>query len=260
MVHRLIWPEEESPDTYYMKNRYQEGFQRQISLDAGARFKAGAYLVAAEVRTPKLSYGHLLDFAWEVNYHRQKPWYSPEELWRLGLHYAKHSLYVEEGIYRGFSKGLRWNGAEWRLRPTARYLAGWTGQNISLANSMIHSYIMSGSEEDPDRPQHFADMGCPCPLGQWTDLCLFDPILTEARRMLSRMPATFGCGRNFFEAWELLGRSGLKTRGTVQRNSLGHLRLCPVTSFRRQVGKLGTMPANVSIPTAPVAVTWSCPC
>ena len=76
VVHRLIWPEEESPDTYYMKNRYQEGFQRQISLDAGARFKAGAYLVAAEVRTPKLSYGHLLDFAWEVNYHRQKPWYS----------------------------------------------------------------------------------------------------------------------------------------------------------------------------------------
>lgn len=224
VVHRLIWPEEESPDTYYMKNRYQEGFQRQISLDAGARIKAGAYLVAAEVRTPKLSYGHLLDFAWEVNYHRQKPWYYPEELWRLGLHYAKHSLYVEEGIYRGFSKGLRWNGAEWRLRPTARYLAGWTGQNISLANSMIHSYIMSGSEEDLQIGLNtLRTWAVHARLDNGLIYCLFDPILDGgAENAVQDACNLSDAAVNFFEAWELLGKIGFEDeRELCKETALG---------------------------------------
>ena len=120
---------EEKPLLYHGKNRYLEGFQRRINLEGGVRFRIGAYLVAAEVHTPKHSYDHLLEVAWELHYHRPKPWHSPEELWRLGLHYAKHSLYVQEGVYRGFSKGLIWTGESGGCGP-GQYLVGWTGRTF----------------------------------------------------------------------------------------------------------------------------------
>ena len=207
-VHRLIWPEEEGPSTYFQKNRYQEAFQRRISLAAGAEFRICIYLVTAAVQKEKLSYTHLLDFAWDLNYHRQKPWYTPEELWRLGIHYAKHSLYVEDGIYRGFSKGLRWYGDQWKLRPTGKYVVGWTGQNISLANSMIYSYIRRDSEEDLQIGLNTLDTWTAhARLENGLIQCLFDPLLDgDDQRSVNDACNLSDAAENFFEAWELLGR------------------------------------------------------
>ncbi|HHX01973.1 MAG TPA: hypothetical protein GX739_04795 [Firmicutes bacterium] len=207
-VHRLIWPEEEGPCTYFQKNKYQEAFQRMISLEAGSEFRICVYLVVVAVHTEKLSYDHMLDFAWNINYHRQEPWYPPEELWRLGVHYAKHSLYVEESIYRGFSKGLRWNGEEWKLRPTARYLVGWTGQNISLANSMLYSYIRSGNEDDLQIGLNtLTTWAVHARLDNGLIQCLFDHILSgDVQRGLQDACNLSDAAVNFFEAWQLLGQ------------------------------------------------------
>lgn len=216
-IHRLIWPEAEGPVSYYIKNKYQEGFQRQISLEAGAKFQFSAYLVVAAVDLPKMSYNHLLDYAWELYFHRQKPWFSPEELWRLGLHYAKHSLYVEEGIYRGFSKGLRWNGETWKLRPSARYLVGWTGQNISLANSMLSSYLKSGSAEDLEIGLNtLRTWAVHARLDSGLIQCLFDPILDGGgERSVQDACNLSDAAVNFFEAWQLLGQIGHGAEGEL---------------------------------------------
>ena len=149
-IHRIIWPEEESPYTYYQRDKYREAFKRTLDLDVGDTFSITAYLVVGKITSEKVSYDRMLDFAWKLHYHKQEPWFLPQEIWRLGITYARETLYVEDGIFRGFSKGLRWDGKSWYLRPTGKYLVGWTGQNLSLANSMIYSYIMTGNKADLD--------------------------------------------------------------------------------------------------------------
>lgn len=207
-IHRLIWPEEEGPYTYFQRDKYQETFQQTINLEQGSEFKICVYLVAAPVHTEKLSYDHLLDFAWKTNYHHQEPWYPPQELWSLGVTYAKQSLYVEDGIFHGFSKGLRWNGESWNLRSTGKYLVGWTGQNLSLANSMIYSYIRSGNQEDLKIGLNtLATWAVHARLDNGLIQCLFDPILTGNRgRGVQDACNLADAAVNFFEAWNLLGQ------------------------------------------------------
>ena len=222
-IHRIIWPEEESPYTYYQRDKYREAFKRTLDLDVGDTFSITAYLVVGKITSEKVSYDRMLDFAWKLHYHKQEPWFLPQEIWRLGITYARETLYVEDGIFRGFSKGLRWDGKSWYLRPTGKYLVGWTGQNLSLANSMIYSYIMTGNKAD-------LDMGLNT-LDTWANYsrlenglirCLFDPILEgiDKNRGVQDACNLADAALNFFEAWELLKKCNI-SKNVYKEAALG---------------------------------------
>jgi hypothetical protein len=144
-VHRLIWPEEEMPRVYNDRDRYGEGLQEEWILQPGECVRLTATMVIAPVERPKTAWHKLLDTAWTMNRKQPMPWYGPERVWELGISYAKHSLWVQDGSFQGFSIGLMHDGEKWV--PHRHYEIGWCGQNASLANSFLFDYIRSGREE-----------------------------------------------------------------------------------------------------------------
>ncbi len=150
-IHRLVWPEEETPQTYTARDTYGPPYRDTLVLTEGQTVTASAYLVFADASKPKTAWRTALDIAWDLNHHEVAPWFPPSDLWRLGVQFAKESLWAEEDPFRGFSIGLVWTEDGWRQRATRKYEIGWAGQNGSLANSLLWDYLQNGDEGSRDK-------------------------------------------------------------------------------------------------------------
>lgn len=212
-IHRLIWPEQEKPLSYFQRDRYNGSFEKKINLEERDTFSIKIYLVVDKSSLKNTSYMKMLDFAWKINYYERKPWFTPEEIWDLGYSYAKNYLYVEDRIFKGFSKGLIWDGQEWKLRPTAKYLVGWTGQNLSLANSMIYSFVKTGNKTDLEMGLNtFESWVKHGRLENGLIRCLFDYVLGDDDESKEVQDACnlSEAALNFFEAWDILKRHNIE--------------------------------------------------
>ena len=145
-IHRFIIPEEEMPFSYVKRDGYAPGYARKMSLRKGESLHFLAYLCVAPSEPGHRAVRHFLDEAWAMSLSTQTlaNCASPSQLWERGIHYAKNSLWVEEGPYKGLSIGLTPSGESgWMQRPHWKYEAGWCGQNISFANSLLQDYRMT---------------------------------------------------------------------------------------------------------------------
>ena len=212
-IHRLIWPEEEKPFVYRNSNEYTEGYQNSLILKPGEEITVKAWIVVNPVSIPRTSWHKFLDFAWKVNHHHQKPWFESKKIWQLGVHYAKENLWAEEGIYKGFSKGLIWDGKKWVLRPFGKYVVGWTGQNISLANSLLYDYLRSGDSTSLSKGISCIDCWANnASLDNGLFRCVFDPILsgTSSEQEVQDACKLGSVADGFFEAYDLAEKCALK--------------------------------------------------
>src|SRR5512135_985374 len=110
-VHSLVWPEEETPQVYAGRDVYSDAYREDLRVSRGQSFRLTAWIVATPVTTPKQGWHAMLDAAWILFAHPVSPRYEPEDLWELGVEFAKQSLWAEEKSFQGFSIGLRWDGA-----------------------------------------------------------------------------------------------------------------------------------------------------
>lgn len=147
MLHQLIWPEEEMPVSYNRRDQYTEGYQEEWVIEPNQSYTVTAYLVIQKVEKEQSPWMKLQQVAWRMNEQNLTPHYSPQRIWELGIQYVKESLWVEEGPFKGTSIGRTWLDGQWKHRPTWKYKIGWTGQNISLANSLLYDYIRTGNSE-----------------------------------------------------------------------------------------------------------------
>ncbi len=152
-VHRLVWPEEETPQVYSMRDAYQDAYRGDLRMSAGQTITLKAWIVVAPVTVPRHGWHALVDAAWALNAKPVKPRFEPEELWELGIQFAGDNLWAEEKGFNGFSIGLRWDPQEqgWVQRQGWKYEIGWAGQNISLANSMLNDYLLSREKTSLDK-------------------------------------------------------------------------------------------------------------
>ena len=152
-VHRLVWPEEETPLVYSMRDAYQEAFRGDLRMSRGQTIALQAWIVVAPVATPRHGWHALVDAAWELNARPVRPRFEPEELWELGVQFAADNLWAEEKGFNGFSIGLRWDSQEqgWVQRQSWKYEIGWAGQNLSLANAMLYDYLLSKERTSLDK-------------------------------------------------------------------------------------------------------------
>ena len=152
-VHRLVWPEEETPQVYSMRDAYQDAYRGDLRMSAGQTIALKAWIVVAPVTVPRHGWHALVDAAWALNAKPVKPRFEPEELWELGIQFAGDNLWAEEKGFNGFSIGLRWDPQEqgWIQRQGWKYEIGWAGQNISLANSMLNDYLLSREKTSLDK-------------------------------------------------------------------------------------------------------------
>ncbi len=131
-VHRLCWPEEETPKTLDLY-RFSEPWYGK----AEPRSVFAGWIVIEENGVEKVGYAKALDAAWKQN-DRERPLpYSKGEIWRLAVAYAKTLFTREADGFCGFSIGMSWNGKEWEKRKYNKYEIGWCGQNASFANSLL---------------------------------------------------------------------------------------------------------------------------
>ncbi len=212
-IHELIWPEQETPNVYAARDAYQDAYRGDLRVSRGQTIVLKAWIAAAPVTTAKHGWRALLDAAWTLNARPVSPRLDPEDLWELGIQYAKESLWAQEKSFRGFSIGLRWDGAKWVQRDTWKYEIGWAGQNASLANSLIADFLKTG-----DRAS--LDLGIEC-LDTWVRnarlknglfRCHYDYVIgledpkTEVQDACNLGHAAQG----FFEAYDLAAQAKLK--------------------------------------------------
>ena len=152
-VHRLLWPEEETPQVYSMRDAYQDPYRGDLRMSAGQTITLKAWIVVAPVTVARHGWHALVDAAWALNARAVKPRFEPEELWEMAIQFAGDNLWAEEKGFNGFSIGLRWDPVEqgWIQRQGWKYEIGWAGQNVSLANSMLNDYLLSRERTSLDK-------------------------------------------------------------------------------------------------------------
>ncbi|WP_051621192.1 hypothetical protein [Paenibacillus sp. UNC451MF] len=210
-AHHLIWPLQETPISYVGRDRYGDGYREQWIAEPELEYRLTAYLVIEPFTKSKAAWSKMLDTAWSLNFREQKAWHSPDKIWELGVQYVKDSLWAEDGLFRGFSIGLKWNGEMWAQRKTSRYKIGWTGQNISLANSLLYDYLINNDSSSLDKGIAALDTWAQyARLDNGLIRCHFDYLLSCApdAREIQDACHLGAAAMNFFEAFELAERCG----------------------------------------------------
>jgi hypothetical protein len=214
-VHRLVWPEEETPQVYSMRDAYQDAYRGDLRMSSGQTIALKAWIVVAPVAAPRHGWHALVDAAWSLNARPVRPRFEPEELWELGVQFAADNLWAEEKGFNGFSIGLRWDPVEqgWVQRQAWKYEIGWAGQNVSLANSMLHDHLLS-------REKTSLDKGIRC-LDTWLRnarlknglfRCHYDYIigLEDPKDEVQDACNLGHAAQGYFEAYDLAARCGLR--------------------------------------------------
>jgi len=212
-VHRLVWPEEETPLVYAARDLYSAAYHEDFRVSRGQSITIKAWIVAGPVTAPKHGWHAMLDAAWQLNAHPVPPRFEPEDLWELGVQFARDSLWAEEKSFKGFSIGLRWDGRKWTQRETWKYEIGWAGQNASLANSLLQDYLKTD-----DRAS--LDMGVKC-LDAWVRnarlkngllRCHFDTLigLADPKDEVQDACNLGNAAQGLFEAYELAAKCKLQ--------------------------------------------------
>ncbi|MGO4375471.1 hypothetical protein AB4Z21_32910, partial [Paenibacillus sp. MCAF20] len=113
IIHRLIWPEEETPEVYISRDKYCDAFEAGRIFTPGESFETCAYLTIEAYTQPRVSWRKMLDEAWHIQKQLVQPRFNAESVWNLGMAYAKEGLWAEDGDFRGFAIGRKWDGEEW---------------------------------------------------------------------------------------------------------------------------------------------------
>ncbi len=207
-THRLIWPEQEGPLLYSGTDRYDPPFRGQLPANLGDSFSATAYLVVNANDEEQRSWHKFLDAAWRMNFRPLRPRLGPQEIWDLGIQYAKESLWTDDGEFRGFAIGLEYGKGNWH--QARRYEIGWCGQNVSLANSLLVDYIKTKARDSLGK-------GIAC-LDTWATkarldnglvVCHFD-LIREKKEDVQDAVNLGSAALNFFEAFDLTQKVGVE--------------------------------------------------
>jgi hypothetical protein len=248
VVHRLIWPEAETPSTYDSRDRYDEAYEMERNFLPGEIFTARAYLVLGTYNQPRTSWSRMLEEAWRLQERPVRAWYEPERVWELGMAYAKNGLWAEDGEFRGFAIGRKWDGEKWV--QARHYEVGWCGQNASLANSMLADYLKSGNKDSLSRGLAVLDgwtAGGRLPNGMIR--VHYDYILFSKERPEVQDACNLGtAAMNLFEAEELARKCGAE-RPIYRETALG---ICDFAlSAQSPEGRIGKSWANDGTPSDP---------
>jgi hypothetical protein len=147
MIHWLYWPLQEQPRTYIRRDAYAPGISHTLHLDAGSSCTRSFFIAIHRSSGFHHGYCTILDEAWAQFYHEVPARYPPQQLWALGIQFAKESLWVESDEFVGFSIGLTLQDGQWVQRPFWRYEIGWCGQGAGLAVALLQDYLWHGDED-----------------------------------------------------------------------------------------------------------------
>lgn len=202
--HCYVWPEEEMLLSYDARDHFAPGYKTSVPLRKGETVTFPVYLHIGPVEEGHKALRPFLDKAWKMASKPEVEVFPPEQLWDLGIRYAKESLWAEEGDYRGFSIGLLPTpDGGWKQRGGGKYEIGWCGQNASLAISLLQDYLKNGSEESLEKGMATLDTWSRCLLPNGLFRVNYDNPGGSIDACNLGTAAL-----NFFEAYDVAGQCG----------------------------------------------------
>ena len=174
-LHELHWPEQMMPRVPHKPGR-QEGvlnepagipgkirsgkpvvWEEGYTLPMEPKTEFRAVLVLSRCSRPRTGYRATMAAAWEL--YRKEPTakFSDQELWDLGIQFAKRLYDEDDQGFRACSFGLMYVDGAWVPRPMYRYEMGWCGQSIMNAVSLLRHALMTGDKEAEEMGFHTLD-------------------------------------------------------------------------------------------------------
>ena len=157
ITHWLKWPLQEQPRTYRARDAYAAAIRSTLHLAPGESCTRNFFVAINSAPEPRQGYPVILDDAWTSFHHRVPARYTPQQLWSLGIRFAKESLWVEADEFVGFSIGLTLRSGAWVQHPHRRYEIGWCGQNAGWAAMLLQDYLWHGDEDSWQRGARVLD-------------------------------------------------------------------------------------------------------
>ena len=222
------FPEQEMPLTYADKGKLLPGYSHSVIISCEKPLVCTVYICVSPKAENRPAYAAMLDFAWTLNHHIVKPRYSPETLWALSAKFAKESLWSEENGMPGFTIGLKRTGALRQGKNFAQvtgnqYEAGWCGQNISYAVSLLEDYLLSENQDSLRKGLAVLDSWQNTRLENGLCFVHMDALLldTEAQKSSPIDCCNLGAMvENYLEAFEKAGACGV-SRPEYKETALG---------------------------------------
>ena len=110
-----------------------------------------AILVLDQISRPKTGYRKMMSCAWRLYYKEPVAKYSEEELWDLGIDFAKRLYDEDDQGFKACSFGLMYVDGEWIPRPMYRFEMGWCGQSIMNAVSLLRYALETGDKDAEEK-------------------------------------------------------------------------------------------------------------
>ena len=211
MCHILLLPQCEKPVRYCAKATYDAPLLPKLFLDGSATLTAYVVLNASAGRG--LAIAKALEFGWRRFSHSVSPRFDPAAIWRLGIRFARESVYFEEGDFRGFCMGLYYDAGEWVQRRNNLEI-GWVGQNASLAVALIAEGLKNGDQTALSQGIGVLDAWQKARLPNGLFRCRFDRMMKNGERLddpEERQDAAnlFSVVRQYLRAYHLLKEHGI---------------------------------------------------
>lgn len=211
MRHILLLPQIEKPVRYCAKAAYDAPLLPKLFLNGTVTLTAYVVLNTAVGRG--LAIAKALQFGWRRFGHALSPCFEPDTLWRLGIRFARESVYFEEGDFRGFCMGLYYDAGEWVQRRNNLEI-GWVGQNASLAVALIADGLKNGNQATLSQGIGVLDTWQKARLPNGLFRCRFDRVLKNGGRLDNpeeRQDAAnlFSVVRQYLRAYHLLKEHGI---------------------------------------------------
>ena len=158
MIHHLSWPARELPEVYQRRDRYASPQNTPGSYAPGSQTVRYALLHVGKVSTPRYGWTAAFDRAWPHFRQEKQLDRSAEEVWDLGIAYAKSLIHPKNHLVQ---IGMRTKGKkDWEPRPFHRYEIGWCGQNASLAVAFMEDAQKRGHQEAFAQGERILDFWC----------------------------------------------------------------------------------------------------
>ncbi|NLG37586.1 MAG: hypothetical protein GX549_06180 [Clostridiales bacterium] len=166
MIHRILYPEVEEPLCYWDTDTYREGFADTIAMEPGESFEVSCYIYLRAGAPFRFGWFDAFSFFFDNLTVPFANRFSTDELWDMGIGYLHDQLWVDNGLFTGFSIGLLPGGEhrkgapgmKWMQRIGRQYEIGWAGQNYSNALILMQDHITNGNRKSLDDAIRILDL------------------------------------------------------------------------------------------------------
>ena len=210
--HRLLLPQLEEPVRYTAKAQWEAPFRPKLHINGS--IKLSGWLVLTRTGEKGLAIQKAMDLCTRLMGHPVFPRLTTDQIWDLGIQFARESVYFEEKDFKGFCMGLYYDAGAWCQRRNVLEI-GWVGQNALMAVSLIRHGLTHQQSEILQQGIAVLDCWQRARLSNGLFRCRFDRVQTNPEPLPSEKEDAanlYSVVVQYLEAWRLVSEHGISRK------------------------------------------------